>query len=238
MITINNLTKATEKKSYRKKILNNISCNIPLNKISAFIGKSGSGKTTLLRCLAGLDQIENGCIKIGQQSLQSFSRTEKATTLGFVFQNYSLFNNLTVKENCLQPLMVVKKISKNAAVAKIEETLTSLGINELQDSLPRELSGGQQQRAALARTLCMQPKILLFDEPTSALDRENSRIFARMLQTLNAQGITIIISSQDNSFTKAVANNFYLIDNGQIIEQADSEANKLPATSKIALFLQ
>lgn len=238
MITINGVTKSAKNKYGAKKILKDVSCTIPTGKISALVGKSGAGKTTLLRCLAGLEQIDTGSILIGNNSLTCLSPSMRASTLGFVFQNYSLFANLTVGENCLQPLLRVKGFSRKQATPIVTTTLSRLGINDLLEALPRQLSGGQQQRAALARALCMQPQVALLDEPTSALDRENTMILETLLRSLCAQGVTVVFSSQDNSFTKSLADNFYLVEEGQIVETATGGENSLPSSSKIALFLQ
>lgn len=238
MITFNSVTKSTKNKGGAKKILKDISCTIPAGKISALVGKSGAGKTTLLRCLAGLESIDSGSIEIGGNPFIDLAPSVRASTLGFVFQNYSLFANLTVWENCMQPLRLVKGLSQEQATLTVTAALNRLGINDLQQSLPNQLSGGQQQRAALARALCMQPQVVLLDEPTSALDRENTMILETLLRSLCAQGVTVVFSSQDNSFTKSLADNFYLVEEGQIVETATGGENSLPSSSKIALFLQ
>ncbi len=238
MISINQVTKKKTNQSVEKTVLKNISCEIPKNRITVFIGKSGAGKTTLLRCIAGLEGIDEGSITLSGKSLSDLSRQEHASTVGFVFQNYSLFPNLTIRENCMQPLMVVKQLDKATAQRKAQAMLELLGVDSLQDSYPRQLSGGQQQRVALARTLCMEPKAILLDEPTSALDPENAKILQQILQKLSANGITIVISCQDIRFIQSIAEQIYLIDDGKIVAQADTKTAPLDQSPEIGLFLR
>lgn len=238
MITINQVTKKRINQSVEKTVLKNISCNIPKDHITVFIGKSGAGKTTLLRCIAGLEEFDKGLIALSGKQLNDLSRQEHASTVGFVFQNYSLFPNLTILENCMQPLMVVKQFDKATAQNKAQAMLSLLGVDSLQNSYPRQLSGGQQQRVALARTLCMEPKAILLDEPTSALDPENAKTLRQILQKLCANGISIVLSSQDILFIKSIAEQIYLLDDGKIIAQANTKKAPLDPASEIALFLQ
>jgi ABC-type polar amino acid transport system ATPase subunit len=238
MISIKQVTKKITNQSIEKTILKTISCEIPKNRITVFIGKSGAGKTTLLRCIAGLEKINEGSITLSGKSLTDLSRQEHASTVGFVFQNYSLFPHLTIGENCMQPLIVVKKLDKATAQSKAQAILKLLGVDSLQDAYPRELSGGQQQRVALARTLCMEPQAILLDEPTSALDPENSKILQKILQKLSVKGITILISCQDIRFIQSIGEQIYLLDDGKIVAEANTKTAPLDPTSEIGLFLQ
>lgn len=238
MIVINQVTKKRTNKNISKTVLQEVSCVIPKNKITALVGKSGAGKTTLLRCIAGLEDFSEGSITVAGISLDSVSPSDRASFVGFVFQNYSLFANLTALENCVQPLMVVRGCSREDAEKKAVAMLAMFGVENFCSSYPRELSGGQQQRVALARTMCMEPAAILLDEPTSALDGENTKILQQILQALSTRGITILFSSQDAQFVKAVAETMYLLEDGKVVEQADEGVGQLDSESKIARFLQ
>ena len=238
MIVINQVTKKRATKTAEKTVLQDISCIIPKNKITALIGKSGAGKTTLLRCIAGLEDFSDGSITVAGISLNDVLPSSRASFIGFVFQNYSLFSNLTALENCVQPLMVVRGFSHEDAEKKAGAMLALLGVEIFRFSYPRELSGGPQQRVALARTMCMEPQAILLDEPTSALDGENTKILQDVLKNLCARGVTVLLSSQDSQFVKAVAQTMYLLEDGEVIEQADGGVVQLAPESKIAQFLQ
>lgn len=238
MIVLNQVTKKRTTKTAEKIVLRDVSCVIPKDKITVLIGKSGAGKTTLLRCIAGLEDYSQGSISVAGISLDSVSPRDRGSFIGFVFQNYSLFANLTVLENCVQPLMVVRGYSRMEAEKKSLSVLALLGVENLSGSYPYNLSGGQQQRVALARTMVMEPAVILLDEPTSALDGENTKILQNVLQKLCTSGITILISSQDVQFIKAIAEAMILVDDGKIIEQSDVGINSLCKASKIVNFLQ
>lgn len=230
MITITKLLK----KRKTQVVLDNISCIIPKNKITALIGQSGAGKTTLLRCIVGLEDFQEGSIHVSSDTADK--QNEKAA-VGFVFQNYSLFSNLTVQENCIQPLMVVKRLNKEAAIAKASSVLNQLGIGHLAASYPAQLSGGQQQRAALARSVCMNPEVLVLDEPTSALDKANIRGLQECLQILINDGITILLTSQDRHFVKEIADTVVLLDQGKIVASITRQNGNLDDSSLIKSFL-
>ena len=217
MIIGNNVSFGYVSSNGSKEALKNVTFSIPANCITSFIGKSGSGKTTLLRCIAGLENGYSGDISLKKRAL----------TVGFVFQNFNLFSNLTVLENCIQPLIVVKKLTRAVACQKAEQLLTSLGMGAYEDSYPSQLSGGQQQRIAIARALCLNPKVLLLDEPTSALDPENTEVLIFILQRLTRQGVTVVLSSQDMMFVKMLQGNVVLLENGNIVDNADKISNFL-----------
>ncbi|MBM3886632.1 amino acid ABC transporter ATP-binding protein [Candidatus Dependentiae bacterium] len=237
MINITQLTKKRSNKNVQKTVLSNVTCAINSNRITLLVGPSGSGKTTLLRCIAGLEQLDEGSITIQNKPLKELSNAERAGKIGFVFQNYSLFPHLSVLENCIQPLLVTKGIDRQKAVKKALPLLKQLGIETLQDFYPRQLSGGQQQRVALARTLCLEPQAILLDEPTSALDPENTVILSTILQKLTKQNVAIIISSQDVPFIKSIAEKICLLEEGKLMAETDTPYEQLEASSKIARFL-
>lgn len=221
-------------------ILNSISCLAPAGRITVLIGKSGAGKTTLLRTIARLNKLEyQGTIEVDGQNLISLNTDQQASLLGFVFQDFNLFENLTVLENCMQPLVVVKKLSSQSARQIAIETLSSLDMGKFLSVYPKSLSGGQKQRVAIARALCMGSKILLLDEPTSALDPENTSILAHLIKKLCENGIAVLISSQDMNFVKMIMDRVYLIEDGQVVDAFDSRIDEqVSRQGKIALFLQ
>jgi len=221
-----------------KKALDNVSFEIPLNQITSFIGKSGAGKTTVLRCISELQKNYAGNIAFEGKELRTFSAQERASIVGFVFQDFNLFSNLTVIENCVQSLIVVKKLARAAAYQKAFQMLGLLGMESYKNSYPKQLSGGQQQRVAIARALCLDPKLLLLDEPTSALDPENTAILVGILKKLSKRGVTIALSSQDMMFVKMVTDNVILMENGQIVELLDGRKNtSMSLGGKISNFL-
>jgi polar amino acid transport system ATP-binding protein len=218
MISIVNLTSKGVKTVSNKPILYNISCSFVPSSITALVGKSGAGKTTLLRCIGQLQEIADGTISIDGKQVQAMGPQERAQLLGFVFQNFNLFPQLTARENCIQPLMVTKGLSYQDAEKKISEIFATLDLLEHQNAYPATLSGGQKQRVAIARALCLGPKVLLLDEPTSALDYENSMILARLLKKLAKQGITIVLASHDREFVSIVQDTTFEINDGTIRE--------------------
>ncbi len=207
-----------------KKILNNLSFEIGKGRLAAFIGKSGAGKTSLLKCIGGLYSHEG-----------TFICEEKK---GFVFQEYHLFPHMTALGNCLHPLCKVMKQPPELALAKARAVLESFGMQNYQEAYPSQLSGGQQQRIALARALCLDPQILLFDEPTAALDPENKQLFVEILRKLKDQGVTILISTHDQSLLKGILDQVYFMEGGEIIESYDALGENLEDKPHIQGFLQ
>ncbi len=192
-------------------ILNNIYLEIPTGSIISILGKSGIGKTTLLRCIAQLEQNYTGLIKINKKDIKSLNSASRAQLLGFVFQQYSLFSHLSILENCVQPLQVVKKWTVEKAQQHAYYFLQQLGVDFLADKYPSQLSGGQQQRVALARALCLHPKVLLLDEPTAALDTENIKNLQLILKKISQQGITIILATHNLDFAKSISDTVYTL---------------------------
>lgn len=217
-----------------KLILNQLSCTLNAGSISTFIGRSGAGKTTLLRCIANLESIESGSITIEKKP--TTNSLENDYTLGYLFQQYALFSHLSVLDNCIQPLQVVKKFSYKKAYEQALSTLKQLNIAFLANRKPTQLSGGQQQRAALARTLCMSPNVLILDEPTSALDPQTKQELITIIQKLKQDGLTLIIASHDTNFITQISDYIYLLEQGSITEKYARETDK-KLTSKISIFL-
>ncbi|KKS68368.1 MAG: Glutamine transport ATP-binding protein GlnQ [candidate division TM6 bacterium GW2011_GWE2_42_60] len=197
-------------------ILRDISCIFEPGKITFLIGKSGAGKTSLLRCMALLRSDYQGRILADDVDIRMLSSLQRAQTIGFVFQQFNLFPQLTAVENCIEPLRTVLKLLEQQACKRAQELFEMLGIADLSDRYPARLSGGQQQRVAIARALCFNPEFLLLDEPTSALDPENTSILGDQLRLLAAQGKTVVVASQDMSFVESYADSTLVMGNGLV----------------------
>lgn len=221
MIKLNQLTSATSNTRTQKPILNQVSLTISPRRITSLIGKSGSGKTTLLRCIAGLEDIGQGTITIDSKNSVDLSAQERAGLIGFVFQDFNLFPHMTVLENCMQPLMVVQGKNQQEAAQLALATLNHFDMDTYATSYPSQLSGGQKQRVAIARALALDPKVLLLDEPSSALDPENTAILVKLLKQLCAEGITIVLASQDMAFVRNIQDFLCLVVDGAIVETHD-----------------
>jgi general L-amino acid transport system ATP-binding protein len=188
-------------------------------------GPSGSGKSTLIRCINALEDFQSGTLMVNHISLNEDLRNVQMVrqSVGMVFQQFNLFPHLTVLENLSLAPIQVKKMSTEHAHFLAMAQLTRVHIEEHANKFPAQLSGGQQQRVAIARTLCMEPKILLFDEPTSALDPEMIQEVLDVMIELAAQGITMICVTHEMGFAKRVASRIVFMDQGQIMEQARPE---------------
>ncbi len=216
MISIEKLSKTFG----NHQVLKDINLEIPLGQVVAIIGPSGSGKSTLLRCVnlleiptGGKITIENECITDPKCKVSSLR--EK---VGMVFQHFHLFPHMTVKENVMYAPIKVKGISREEAGKHADELLKSVGLEDKADAYPSKLSGGQKQRAAIARTLAMEPKVLLFDEPTSALDPEMVKEVLDVIKNLAHTGITMLVVTHEMGFAREVADRVLFLDEGQIVE--------------------
>ncbi len=191
-----------------------------------------------LECITQLKRSYTGSITFNQTELKTLSCQQKAQTIGLVFQHYNLFPHLTALENCMQSLVVTKKLTKAQAYEKALSMLTYFGIQSHKDKYPTQLSGGQQQRVALARALVLEPQILCMDEPTSALDPENSALLTELLKTLSTQGITVLFSSQDMDFVKNAAQEIALLQDGTLIGTWNTQTiQELPEQNELQQFL-
>lgn len=220
-----------------KRILDDISLSISHGSLHCLIGHSGAGKTSLLKCIAALHQNYSGSIDYQGKSIKAMLPNQRAHTIGFVFQHFNLFPHMTVLENCVHPMTNVLKVPHEKAQEQAFEVLKSVGMETYKDVYPQQLSGGQQQRVAIARALCLKPKILLFDEPTSALDPQSSSNLVGLLKAIKAQGITIVISSHDMSFVKAIHDTIHFIADGKLVESYVASEQELSDASNITLFL-
>jgi ABC-type polar amino acid transport system ATPase subunit len=193
--------------------------DLSLNEGEIFVicGPSGSGKSTLIRAIAGLEKPKSGEILINNKAMNEKEVLNK-NIFGMVFQQFNLFPHLSILENITLPLMKVKKISKSESIEIAHGVLSKVKILDQKDKHPSKLSGGQQQRCAIARSLAMNPKIMLFDEPTSALDPEMINEVLDVMTDLASAGMTMIIVTHEMGFAKKIANKIILMDNGEIIE--------------------
>ena len=202
-------------------VLKNINLNINKQEKVVICGPSGSGKSTLIRCINALEPFQTGKIIINNVELDdNVKKIEKIRAdVGMVFQQFNLFPHLSVLENCTLGPIWVKNIPKKTAEEIALRFLTKVKIPEQANKYPRQLSGGQQQRVAIARSLCMSPKIMLFDEPTSALDPEMVSEVLDIMVLLAQEGMTMICVTHEMGFAKKVADRIIFMDEGEIVEE-------------------
>lgn len=204
-----------------KKVLDNINFKVKSGEKICIIGPSGSGKTMLLRTLNKLEPIQEGSIYIFGKNIHdnSVSTSQLCQEVGMVFQNFNLFNHLTVIENIIISPIKLGIMSKKEAKNRAMELLSSVGLKNKADSMPNQLSGGEKQRVAIARTLAMSPKIILFDEPTSALDPEMVSEVLDIILKLAKQDITMLIVTHEMDFVEHIASRVVFMEKGKIISQ-------------------
>lgn len=204
--------------------LNKVSLTVQSGERVVVCGPSGSGKSTLIRCLNQLEKHDAGEIRIEGRALSKLSAGQLRrirADVGMVFQQFNLFPHLTVLENLTLGPMRTRKLGEQQATTLAREFLDRVHIPEQADKYPRQLSGGQQQRVAIARSLCMEPKILLFDEPTSALDPEMIIEVLDVMVELATTGITMVVVTHEMGFANQVADTVVFMDGGQIVESND-----------------
>ena len=194
--------------------------NLSLKQKDIFVvcGPSGSGKSTLIRAIAGLEKYSSGEILINEKKMLD-KEIIKNNIFGMVFQQFNLFPHLTILENITLPLRKVKKLNRVKANEIALDVLNKVKIEDQKDKYPSTLSGGQQQRCAIARSLAMNPSIMLFDEPTSALDPEMIKEVLDVMSDLANTGMTMIVVTHEMGFAKNLANTIIFMDNGRIVEQ-------------------
>ena len=206
-------------------VLKDISFSVQSGEVVTIIGSSGSGKSTLLRCVNLLEKPTSGEILYNGKNILDDDTNiyEYRTHLGMVFQQFNLFNNLNVLENCtVGPIKVLKK-SKEEAEKIAKGFLEKVGMSAYLNARPRQLSGGQKQRVAIARSLSMQPDVLLFDEPTSALDPEMVNEVLETMKSLAHTGLTMIIVTHEMEFARDVSDRVIFMDKGVIAEEGTAE---------------
>ena len=203
-------------------------------------GPSGSGKSTLIRCINRLEEHQTGRIVVdGTELTSDLKNIDKVRSeVGMVFQHFNLFPHLTILENCTLAPIWVRKTPKKEAEAIAMQYLEKVRIPEQAHKFPGQLSGGQQQRVAIARSLCMRPRIMLFHEPTSALDPEMIKEVLDTMIELAQEGMTMLVVTHEMGFAQAVANRVIFMDQGQIVEQNEPrEFFNNPKSERTKLFL-
>lgn len=231
------------KKYGENTILNNISFDIEKGEVVSLIGPSGSGKSSILRSIVDLEEITSGEILIEGYDIKdkkNDSNIKKKMLLktGMVFQTFNLFPHLTVGNNIVKTLKIVKKNTDENAKNKAKKMLELVGLADKFDSYPNELSGGQKQRIAIARALALEPDIMLFDEPTSALDPELVKEVLDIIRKLKKQEITMLIVSHEMNFVKEISDKVIVLEKGEILEIGNSETIfNNPKTERVRQFL-
>lgn len=214
------------KKNFGKlEVLKDISTDVYEGEVVCIIGPSGSGKSTFLRCLNLLENITAGQVIVdGNELSDKHVDINKAReNIGMVFQHFNLFNNMNVLRNLMLAPVDLKKATKEEAKEKALKMLKLVGLEEKAEVYPSQLSGGQKQRAAIARSLCMNPDIMLFDEPTSALDPEMVGEVLQVMKKLAADGMTMVIVTHEMGFAREVADRVIFMDGGYIVEEGTPE---------------
>ncbi len=233
--------KNLEKKFGNNTVLRDINFDIEKNEVVSIIGSSGSGKSTLLRCLNLLEIPTSGEILYEGKNILANEFDERAyrAQVGMVFQNFNLFYNKNVLENCTLGQEIVLGRSKKEASDVAMTYLTNVGLANFINARPSQLSGGQKQRVAIARALCMNPKVLLFDEPTSALDPEMVGEVLDVMTNLAKTGITMIVVTHEMDFARDVSTRVLFMDKGIILEDGRPEEIFLnPTHDRTREFLQ
>ena len=231
------------------RVLDGVSLTLSKGEVVAVIGPSGSGRSTFLRCLNHLETIDEGQHRRrgrvpgpgrrgGSQYASDADVRRICRKMGMVFQSFNLFPHMTVLQNVIEAPLTVKRMPRDAIVPKAEELLRKVGLLNKRDNYPGRLSGGQKQRVAIARALAMEPDIMLFDEPTSALDPELTGEVLRTMKQLADEHMTMLVVTHEMGFAREVAHRVVFMDDGRIVEQADSqEFFRAPREARTREFL-
>ena len=227
MIEINNISKVFRTSEVETVALNHVNLEVKEGEFVAIMGPSGCGKSTLLNILGLLDNPTEGSYRLMGEEVGGLKEKERTHVrkgkLGFVFQSFNLFNNMTVLENCMVGQVKVLKKGKEESKQKAMYYLEKVGMAPYINAKPRQLSGGQKQRVAIARALAMEPEVLLFDEPTSALDPQMVGEVLEVMRKLAKEGLTMIIVTHEMAFARDVANHVIFMDDGYIVEEGTPE---------------
>ncbi|MBQ0756060.1 MAG: amino acid ABC transporter ATP-binding protein [Amphritea sp.] len=221
-------------------VLKNINLEVKQGEKIVICGPSGSGKSTMIRCINHLEEHQKGDIVVSGIPLNEDIKNIEAIRkeVGMVFQHFNLFPHLTVLENCVLAPIWVKKMPRKEAEAQAMELLERVKIPDQALKYPGQLSGGQQQRVAIARSLCMNPDVMLFDEPTSALDPEMIKEVLDVMIELATEGMTMLCVTHEMGFAKTVADRVIFMDGGQIVEENEPhEFFNNPQHERTQLFL-
>jgi len=221
-------------------VLDRVSLTVQPGEIIAIIGRSGSGKSTMLRCINGLESIQGGRIVFDGETVNdpATNLRKLRQRVGIVFQSYNLFPHLSVERNITLAPRVVKGIERDAARDLAARALARVGLADKIDAYPDQLSGGQQQRVAIARSLAMQPQLMLFDEITSALDPELTGEVLKVLEQVAKEGMTMMLVTHEIGFARRVATRLIFMHSGRIWEEGPAgDVLAKPRTPELATFL-
>lgn len=232
--------KGVHKKFGQTEVLRGVDMEVAKGEVVAIIGKSGSGKSTALRCIDLLESINDGSITVCGHQVHSPGVDLRALRLdiGIVFQSYNLFPHLTIEENVMLAPTAVKKIPKKDARELAHRVLGQVGLVEKASQYPQQLSGGQQQRVAIARSLAMEPKVMLFDEVTSALDPQLTGEVLRVIEDLATKGMTMIMVTHEMNFARRIADTIIFMNEGKVWETGGASILNDPRTPELREFLQ
>ena len=224
-------------------VLKNINLYVDRGEVVSIIGPSGSGKSTILRCIVDLERITSGEVLIEGNDLTDKNVDKKIKKqmllkTGMVFQTFNLFPHMSVRNNIVKTLKVVKKIDVTEAENIAKNMLDLVGLSDKIDNFPNQLSGGQKQRVAIARALALQPDIMLFDEPTSALDPELVKEVLDIIRKLKEKKITMLIVSHEMNFVREISDRVIVMEKGEILETGtSSQIFENPLSQRVKEFL-
>jgi len=220
-------------------ILKGVSFEVGSGQVVALIGRSGSGKSTALRCINGLETINGGELHVCGRPMHQpgLDLQSLRKDVGIVFQSYNLFPHLTVEQNVTLAPRKVNGTSAAEAQAIAADVLSKVGLQDKMHAYPEQLSGGQQQRVAIARSLAMKPKLMLFDEVTSALDPELTGEVLKVIENLAADGMTMVLVTHEMAFARNVADQILFMHHGIVWESGNGEMLKQPATAELNQFV-
>ncbi|HVL55182.1 MAG TPA: amino acid ABC transporter ATP-binding protein [Burkholderiaceae bacterium] len=223
------------------RVLDDVSLRVDKGEVVCIIGASGSGKSTLLRCMNGLESYDEGTLAIDGRAIRRDDPRihELRTEVGMVFQRFNLFPHRTALQNVIEGPVYVKRVPIAQARAEGLALLAKVGLADKVDSYPAQLSGGQQQRVAIARSLAMKPKVILFDEPTSALDPELVGDVLQVMKQLAHEGMTMVVVTHEMGFAREVAHRVLFLDQGRILEEGTpAEVLRNPKNERTRDFLR
>lgn len=234
-------TKGLKKTYQNHLVLDGINFTLNKGEVAVILGPSGCGKSTFLKCLNGLEKIDEGEILFENTNLNTPTTNwnQMRQKIGMVFQNYELFPHLNVLDNILLAPLKVQKRSKDEVISQATELLKRVGLEHKQQAYPKELSGGQKQRVAIVRSLCMQPKIMLFDEVTASLDPEMVKEVLEVILELATTGMSMVIVTHEMKFAQKIASKIVFFDSGKIAEENNAkEFFNHPKSQRAQKFLE